>query len=83
MSEKIIERWECRTCGDEYPCVIEIHAAANEYEHLIIPDRFKRKVCICRESLNPEWVPVESDNVKSLKPLIGMTFKRVTEGDDA
>lgn len=56
MSERIIERWECRECASDYPCVVEIHATDNHLpEHLKgLGGRFRKRPCVCKEQM-PNW----------------------------
>lgn len=54
MSDKAglqIEIWECRACGTEVPCRIEITFSPIS---LLGVERFRRKECFCKER-EPAW----------------------------
>ena len=49
------EKWECRACGIEAPCKVEIvFSDAKLPEHLKGNQRFRRMVCLCEEK-RPDW----------------------------
>ena len=49
-----VEKWECRACGIDAPCSVEItFSDAKLPEHLKGNQRF-RTVCLCAEN-QPDW----------------------------
>lgn len=67
MSERVIEKWECRVCAQDYPCIVEIHASdENLPDHLKGKgDRFRQRPCVCRERA-PDWKPSGDNAGKQL-----------------
>jgi hypothetical protein len=57
MAGRIVEKWECRACAPDYPCIVEIHATDDGLpDHLKgLGGRFRHKgICVCRER-TPDW----------------------------
>lgn len=51
-----VEVWECRACGDEAPCRVEITFSDTKMpQHLKGRQRFTRMVCLCGETPTPFW----------------------------
>lgn len=43
------EAWECRVCGSETPCRIEITYEPTPFPHVEREDRLRSRRCICDE----------------------------------
>ena len=52
-----VEAWECRACGHDAPCRVEITHQPTKYPHVESQPRFtkRNRGCICDESLTPAW----------------------------
>ena len=48
--KKAVDLWECRACGEDQRCKLEIHAGGDYAD-----ERFKKMPCICAERLIPAW----------------------------
>lgn len=53
------EKWECRFCGADYPCIIEIKY--DESGPAKRKTRFRNKECLCNESIVTEWVQIDKN----------------------
>lgn len=61
------ETWECRVCHEKAPCQViitysENNVTKNSKDNL----RFRKQVCVCRESLFPEWKLIDKAREKAL-----------------
>jgi len=51
------EVWECRVCGKDAPCRVEITHQPTKYPHVESQPRFttRNRGCLCEERLDPAW----------------------------
>jgi hypothetical protein len=66
-----VEIWECRACGKDAPCRVEITHQPTKYPHIEVQPRFttRNRGCICDERLDPAWVRLP--NAQALPPKVG------------
>ena len=55
------EIWECRACDSAAPCRIEITYSDDKLpKHLKGNQRFRRQVCLCKETPTPLWDRIDT-----------------------
>jgi len=47
---RIVELWECRSCGQDNPCIVEINTKA-----IATGIRFQNRICLCYQRKVPYW----------------------------
>jgi hypothetical protein len=61
-----VEVWECRACGKEAPCRVEITHQPTKYPHVEAQPRFttRNRGCLCDERLNPAWARLSNSSLE-------------------
>lgn len=66
-----VEIWECRACGNDAPCRVEITHQPTKYPHVESQPRFttRNRGCICDERLDPAWIRLPNAELSDSRPL--------------
>lgn len=68
-----VEVWECRACGKDAPCRVEITHQPTKYPHVEAQPRFttRNRGCLCDERLDPAWARLPNNRSSLFRPRRG------------
>ena len=82
-----VEKWECRACGHDAPCRVEITHQPTKYPDIESQPRFttRNRGCICDNSLTPDWIrlPDAQGEARPHEQTKGKTMSKTIENPDA